>query len=83
MARHLEPGGVRVIVSRRDGAMSVLRFHYAVAAGGDIATADERHELRLFTHGEYAAAFLEAGLDTTWDPEGLTGRGLLIGVAPG
>jgi SAM-dependent methyltransferase len=74
---------VRVIASSREGAMSVLRFHYAVAADGDVATADERHELRLFTHDEYAAAFLEAGLDTSWDDEGLTGRGLLIGVAPG
>jgi SAM-dependent methyltransferase len=74
---------VRVIASSRDGAMSTLRVHYAVAGGGDIQTADERHELRLFTHDEYAAAFLEAGLDTSWDPEGLIGRGLLIGVAPG
>lgn len=74
---------VRVIASSRDGAMSTLRVHYAVAGGGEVETADERHQLRLFTHDEYAAAFLEAGLDTSWDPEGLIGRGLLIGVAPG
>jgi SAM-dependent methyltransferase len=74
---------VRVIASSRAGAMSVLRIHYAVAAAGGIQTADERHELRLFAHDEYAAAFFAAGLDTTWDPEGLTGRGLLVGVAPG
>jgi SAM-dependent methyltransferase len=74
---------VRVIASSRDGAMSRLRVHYAVAAAGEVQTADERHELRLFTHDEYAAAFLHAGLDTTWDAEGLIGRGLLIGVAPG
>jgi hypothetical protein len=74
---------VRVIASSRDGAMSTLRVHYAVAGGGEVHSADERHELRLFTHDEYAAAFLEAGLDTSWDPEGLIGRGLLIGVASG
>jgi SAM-dependent methyltransferase len=74
---------VRVIASSRDGAMSTLRVHYAVAAGGEVVSADERHQLRLFTHDEYAAAFLAAGLDTSWDPEGLIGRGLLIGVAPG
>jgi SAM-dependent methyltransferase len=74
---------VRVIASSRDGPMSTLRIHYAVAADGEVASADERHELRLFTHDEYAAAFLAAGLDTSWDPEGLTGRGLLIGVAAG
>ena len=74
---------VRVIASSRQGAISVLRMHYAVAADGDVLSADERHELRLFGHHEYAAAFLAAGLDTSWDPEGLTGRGLLVGVAPG
>jgi SAM-dependent methyltransferase len=74
---------VRVIASGRQGATSVLRVHYAVAASGEVVSADERHELRLFTHDEYAAAFLAAGLDTSWDPEGLIGRGLLIGVAPG
>ena len=74
---------VRVIASSRDGAMSTLRVHYVVAGGGDIQTADERHELRLFRHDEYAAAFFAAGLDTSWDPEGLIGRGLLLGVAPG
>jgi len=73
---------VRVIASSRDGAMSTLRLHYAVAGGGEVVSADERHELRLFTHDEYAAAFLAAGLDTSWDPEGLIGRGLLIGLAP-
>jgi len=73
---------VRVIASSRDGALSTLRLHYAVAGGGDVVSADERHELRLFTHDEYAAAFLAAGLDTSWDPEGLIGRGLLIGLAP-
>ena len=74
---------VRVTASGRRGAMSVLRMHYAVAGGGEVVTADERHQLRLFGHDEYAAAFLAAGLDTSWDPDGLTGRGLLVGVPPG
>ena len=54
-----------------------------VGSDGEVLSADERHELRLFGHHEYAGAFLAAGLDTSWDPEGLTGRGLLVGVAPG
>jgi SAM-dependent methyltransferase len=74
---------VRVVASSRQGPTSVLQIHYVAAAEGGIQTADERHELRLFTHDEYAAAFFAAGLDTTWDPEGLTGRGLLVGVAAG
>jgi SAM-dependent methyltransferase len=72
---------VRVIAGSRQGALSVLRMHYVVAADGDIVTADELHELRLFTQDEYLAAFAAAGLQTTWDPKGLTGRGLLIGTA--
>lgn len=74
---------VRVIATSRQDATSVLRIHYAVAAAGEIQTADERHQLRLFTHEEYVAALADAGLDTAWDPEGLTGRGLLVGVTPG
>jgi SAM-dependent methyltransferase len=74
---------VRVIAGSRQGAHSVLRMHYVVAAEGEIVTADERHELRLFTKDEYLAAFAAARLQTTWDPEGLTGRGLLIGAASG
>jgi SAM-dependent methyltransferase len=74
---------VRVIATSRQDTTSVLRIHYAVAAAGEIQTADERHQLRLFTHEEYVAALVDAGLDTAWDPEGLTGRGLLVGVTPG
>ena len=71
---------VRVATSRRSDATSILRMHYAVAADGEITTVDERHQLGLFTKGEYLQAFADAGLEVTWDPEGLTGRGLVVGV---
>jgi len=71
---------VRVTASRRTDAMSILSMHYAVAADGEITTADEHHELGLFTKDEYLQAFTDAGLEATWDPQGLTGRGLLLGV---
>jgi SAM-dependent methyltransferase len=71
---------VRVITSRRADAMTILRMHYAVAAHGEITSVDERHELGLFTKEEYLQAFARAGLDATWDPDGLTGRGLLVGA---
>ena len=74
---------VRVAASRRTGMLTILRMHYAVAGDGEITTADERHELRLFTRDEYAEAFATAGLAASWDPEGLTGRGLLIGSRAG
>jgi len=73
---------VRVATSRRAGAMTIVRMHYAATADGEITTVDERHELRLFTKEEYTRAFTDAGLKVTWDPEGLTGRGLLIGIHP-
>jgi SAM-dependent methyltransferase len=72
---------VRVHTSRRRGRLSILRMHYVIAAGGELTVADERHELGLFSRDEYLAAFAAADLEATWDPDGLTGRGLLIGVA--
>lgn len=43
----------------------------------------ERHDLALFTYEEHLGAFRAAGLDVTYDPEGLMGRGLYIGARPG
>jgi hypothetical protein len=39
----------------------------------------ERHELGLFETAEVRSVLVEAGLDVTYDAEGLTGRGLFIG----
>ena len=68
--------------SRRSNALTTVRMHYAAAADGEITTADEYHELGLFSREAYLSAATAAGLAATWDSEGLIGRGLLIGVAP-
>ncbi len=62
--------------------VSVLNFHYLVATPDGVEHFTERHELGLFTHDEYLAAFRVAGLEVAHDPQGLDGRGLYIGANP-
>ncbi|MEO6912941.1 MAG: class I SAM-dependent methyltransferase [Candidatus Baltobacteraceae bacterium] len=70
----------RMNVSRRDGNVSILHFHYMVGSTDGIRTFTEPHRLTLFTDQEYTAAFLGAGLHVEHDAEGLMGRGLYIGT---
>ncbi len=68
--------------SRVEGRLSILDFHYMVSTPEGISTFVERHETGLFTDDEYLTAFMIAGLETVFDPNGLDGRGLYIGVKP-
>jgi SAM-dependent methyltransferase len=72
----------RVNFGEIEGDVSILLFHFLVASEGEVEYFTERHELGLFTEQAYLEAFDEAGLDTVHDPEGLTNRGLYIGVKP-
>jgi SAM-dependent methyltransferase len=71
----------RVNRSERDGRLSRFVFHYLVLTSEGVERFEEPHELGLFTHDEYVAAFRGAGLEVEHDPEGLMGRGLYIGCA--
>jgi SAM-dependent methyltransferase len=70
----------RMNVSVAEGTVAILDFHYLVATPQGIEQFNERHELGLFTDEEYRAAFTQAGLNVTYDAEGLIGRGLYIGT---
>lgn len=63
------------------GRTSRLTFEYEVTGPEGTKHATELHELGLFTIDEMKGAFAEAGLAVTYDPEGLTGRGLYVGSA--
>ena len=62
-----------------DGRLSYFDMHYLIGTNEKTEHFVERHELGLFTVDETRRAFLEAGLEVTYDEEGLTGRGLYIG----
>jgi SAM-dependent methyltransferase len=72
----------RMNVAARDGAVSIVEFHYLVGTPDGIESFTEPHELGLFTVEQHVEAFRGAGLEMEHDPEGPMGRGLYIGVAP-
>jgi SAM-dependent methyltransferase len=63
-----------------EDGIAVVNFHYLVGTPDGVRHFSERHELGLFSHDDYLAAFQSAGLDVTYDDEGLTGLGLYIGL---
>ena len=72
----------RMNISEVDGTVSVIDFHYLVATAEGIEHFTECHELGLFSHDEYLGAFVASGLEVVYDPQGLMGRGLYIGLRP-
>ena len=68
--------------------ISVLDFTYLVATQGKVETFEERHELRLTSEAEFLSALSKAGLDATFEPDGLRmpgqpgSRGLYVGIKP-
>jgi SAM-dependent methyltransferase len=70
----------RMNVSSIEDRLSILHLHYMVGTPQGVEYWEERHEMALFSHDEYAQAFHSAGLDVSYDEEGLWGRGLYVGV---
>jgi len=74
---------VRMSHSTVEGRVSKLEFHYLIGSASGIDHRVEYHELGLFTTAELTGAFERAGFESIqYDPEGLTGRGLLIARGP-
>jgi SAM-dependent methyltransferase len=63
-----------------DERISTTEMHYSVATAGGFEEWVEHHELYLFTRDEMRAAFERAGFAVSYDEQGLTGRGLWLGV---
>src|SRR5574337_740635 len=72
----------RMNASQRYRDLTSLRFHYLVGTPDGVSHFIEQHTLGLFTHETYLTALRAAGLDVSFDPDGLTGRGLYIGRKP-
>lgn len=71
---------VRMNNSLIEDGLWVMDFHYLVGTPQSIDYFTERHEMGLFTHDDYMQALRAAKLEVTHDPEGISGRGLYIGV---
>lgn len=70
----------RVNTSFRTGNVSWFDLHHLVGTPQGTTHHVEHHELGLFTVDQMKAAFTAAGLEVSHDRQGLTGRGLYVGV---
>jgi len=70
----------RINTSLTRGRLSIFDLHHLVGTPEETFHFVEHHEMGLYTEGEMTAAFEAAGLATSYDPEGLTGRGIYLGI---
>jgi len=72
----------RMNISRARPGVSILDVHYMVGTPRGIRYFNELLELGLFTRADYQKVLEGSRLTVHYDPAGLTGRGLYIGVVP-
>jgi SAM-dependent methyltransferase len=73
----------RINTSFVTGHLSIFDLHYLVGTPAGTEHLVEHHEMGLFTTDDMHAALAAVGLEVTFDPQGLMGRGLFIGRHPG
>jgi len=73
----------RINTSFQEGRISYFDLHYLIGTPQQTVHMVEHHRLGLFTREETEVAYTQAGLEVTYDEQGLTGRGLYIGNRPG
>ncbi len=72
----------RINISKVRGAVSSFEYHYLIGTPEEIQHVIDREDMGLWTHDEYQDAFKDADLEVAYNTDGLTGRGLYIGVKP-
>jgi ubiquinone/menaquinone biosynthesis C-methylase UbiE len=72
----------RINISRVRGTVSAFEYHYLIGTPSKVQHVIDRGSLGLWTHEEHIEAFRDAGLEVTFDSEGLMGRGLYLGLKP-
>ena len=71
----------RMNVSRQDGHLSILDFHYLAATKDGVKHYEEVHEIGLFSKEQMLMAFNSAGLMAEFDENDMFDRGLYIARA--
>lgn len=61
------------------GKLSILNFHYLIGSKDGVEYKEEKHKLGLYSVDEMKQAFNDAGLNVSYDPQGITGRGMYTG----
>jgi ubiquinone/menaquinone biosynthesis C-methylase UbiE len=72
----------RIDISKVRGPVSAFEYRYLIGTPNKIQHVVDKESMGLWTHEEYLDAFGDGGLEAVFDPEGLMGRGLYLGVKP-
>ncbi len=72
----------RINISKVRGPVSAFEYRYLIGTPSKVEHIVDRESMGLWTHEEYLDAFRDGGLEVVFDPEGLMGRGLYLGVKP-
>jgi ubiquinone/menaquinone biosynthesis C-methylase UbiE len=81
-AQHVDETDLKITrmnTSCAEGRLSWFEFHYLVGTPAGVSYFTERHELGLFSRAEMTDTLQGAGLEVTYDENGLSGRGLYLG----